>query len=150
MQIVSNVALISINATLVVQMLSFLVFLWLINRIMFRPLRQIMEERQFHIEKIKNDIIEADKTYDSILSEIKSQEAAVRKAALEISKEHEDAGNQEAVKILEEARMEIDALRHETETDIQSNLAKAKEQAETESEKLGTLLMEQLLNRRLI
>ena len=35
MQIVSNVALISINETLVVQLISFLIFLFVINRIMF-------------------------------------------------------------------------------------------------------------------
>ena len=39
MQIISNIALISINETLVVQLISFLIFLFIINRIMFRPLR---------------------------------------------------------------------------------------------------------------
>jgi len=45
MQIVSNVALISINETMVVQLISFLIFLFVINRVMFRPLRESMHER---------------------------------------------------------------------------------------------------------
>ena len=45
MQIISNIALISINETLIVQLISFLIFLFVINRIMFRPLRKTVGPR---------------------------------------------------------------------------------------------------------
>ena len=41
MQIVSVEALLSINETLIFQLLSFLIFLFIIKRMMFRPLRGI-------------------------------------------------------------------------------------------------------------
>ena len=37
MEIVSKIALITINETLVIQLVSFLIFLFVINRMMFRP-----------------------------------------------------------------------------------------------------------------
>ena len=53
MQIISNVALISINETVVVQLLSFLLFLYIMNRIMFRPLRNVMAQREDHLKQIQ-------------------------------------------------------------------------------------------------
>ena len=51
MHIVSNIALISINETLIIQLVSFLIFLFLINRIMFRPLSHVMVERENHLTR---------------------------------------------------------------------------------------------------
>jgi len=52
MEIISNIALISINETVVVQMLSFLVFMFILNRIMIRPLRSSANDREIYIEKL--------------------------------------------------------------------------------------------------
>ena len=60
MQIISNIALISINETVIVQIISFLIFLYIINRIMFKPLRGVMADRENHIKSIQQDIVSAD------------------------------------------------------------------------------------------
>ena len=66
MQIISNIALISINETFIVQIISFLIFLYIINRIMFKPLRSIMADRQNHIKSIQQDIVTADNKLDDL------------------------------------------------------------------------------------
>ena len=66
MQIISNIALISINETLIVQVISFLIFLYIINRIMFRPLRSVTAERENHIKGIQKDIVEAENKLDAL------------------------------------------------------------------------------------
>ena len=81
MQIISNVALISINETLIFQIISFLIFLFIINRIMFRPLRKVMTERETYIENIQKDIVDAEKRFENLKSQIQAQEKAVRNAA---------------------------------------------------------------------
>ena len=84
MEIISNVALISINETMIVQVVGFLVFLFVINRIMFRPLRNVMSDRDIHIERIKRDITQAQKEVASISRQIQKQETATRIEALEL------------------------------------------------------------------
>ena len=69
MEIISNIALISINETLIVQVVGFLVFLFVINRIMFRPLQSVMSDREIHIERVKRDIVEAQEDVASITSQ---------------------------------------------------------------------------------
>ena len=78
MEIISNIALISINETLFVQVIGFLIFLYLINRIMFRPLRNVMADRELYIERIKLDIDQAQKKIETMTSQIREQESEVR------------------------------------------------------------------------
>jgi len=56
MEIVTQTELVSINATMIIQVLSFLIFLFLIQRIMFRPLRDTMESRSADLKRLQKDI----------------------------------------------------------------------------------------------
>jgi F-type H+-transporting ATPase subunit b len=73
MEIISNIALITINATLFHQLVAFLIFLFIINRIMFRPLRSVMAERDDMIEKIKLDTMDAGETIERLNNELKER-----------------------------------------------------------------------------
>ena len=57
MEIVSNIALISINETLIVQMVSFLIFMFVMNMVMFRPLNRVMKKRSEYMESLKQDML---------------------------------------------------------------------------------------------
>ena len=61
MEIISNIALISINETMVVQLFSFIVFIFILNRIMIRPLRSSAHDREIYIENLSVDISNAQK-----------------------------------------------------------------------------------------
>ena len=149
MEIVSNVALISINETLILQIISFLIFLFIINRIMFRPLQNIMAERDAHIEKIKTDIIQAQKRFDNITDEINEQEAAVKKEANEFRARLEETGNRQATEIFASVKEEIAEANQEAKKDIEIKLSEARKTIQTESETLAVDIIERILERRL-
>ena len=96
MQIISNVALISINETLIFQIISFLIFLFIINRIMFRPLRKVKNERENYVETIQKDIVDAEKKFENLTVQIQVQEKAVRNEAFEQKERLETTGKQKA------------------------------------------------------
>jgi len=148
MEIISNVALISINETLWVQMLSFLMFLYIINRVMFRPLRGVMVERKDHIQQIKVDTGEAAKKYDELRKQIRSQEASVRKAAGKVSREREETGSKEAERILADVLEQINTVRKDAEKEVARQAAEAKIQLAAETENLAIAIMEKVLERR--
>ena len=149
MEIVSNIALISINETLILQIISFLIFLYIINRIMFRPLQNIMAERNAHIEKIKTDIIQAQKRVDNITIEIGNQEAAVKKEAYKFKATLEEDGNRQATEIFASVRVEIAEANQEAKKDIEVKLSEARENIQKESETLAVDIIERILERRL-
>jgi len=149
MEIVSNVALISINETLVVQLVSFLIFLFIINRVMFRPLRQSMRERERYIEALHQEIVESQKKLDTIARETREEDQAVRKAGLQVTAELEKMGDQEAGEIIAAARQEIARLGEKTRLEIDTQISEASKSIAQEAEQLAVNIMERLLDRRL-
>ena len=150
MQIISNIALISINETLVVQLISFLIFLFIINRIMFRPLRQVMIERENHMEKINLDIVDAGKSLDRITDQIIQKKTVVQNEAFDLSKKIREQGIQKSAKMLSAVRAEISELQSNARIDADTQLASARKKLDAESEVLAVSIMEKVLERRLL
>ena len=148
MEIISNVALISINETLIVQVIGFLIFLFVINRIMFRPLRNVMSDRDIHIERVKRDITQARKEVDSITSQIQEQESATRKEALELKDDLEATGSQQAKEIFESVKKQINADREKVQQEIEVRIAEERKAVEKESQALALNIIDKIINRR--
>jgi len=149
MQIISNIALISINETLIVQVISFLIFLYIINRIMFRPLRSVMADRENHIKSIQQDIVTADHKLDALADQIRAQESAVKSEAFAQKTSLEEAGGRRADEILAATRKEIEAARDKAQKEVDAQIFEAKKFIKEESEALASSVMEKLLDRRL-
>jgi F-type H+-transporting ATPase subunit b len=149
MQIISNIALISINETLIVQVISFLIFIYIINRIMFRPLRSVMAERKNHIENIGLDIVAAEKKLESLSKQITDQESAVKIEAFAQKRKLEEAGSRQADDIFTLTRNEIAAARDKAQKEIHAQVLEAKKYIKKESEALALNIMEKVLDRRL-
>lgn len=148
-QIVSNIALISINATMVVQLVSFLIFLFLINRMMIQPLRRTMSERTNYIDRMNVDVLDAQKEMTRLLKELADREKMVRKEAQVVTKEMENEGLRHASEIMQEVRKEVESLKVKTQKTVNDQLTAARQGLEQESEGLALSIMEKLLDRRL-
>lgn len=148
MQIISNIALVSINETVIVQLISFLIFLYIINRVMFRPLRDTMLKRDQHVNRIQEDIIHQENQLRTLKNKISERESSVRSEALKMKKKLEDSGNQEAAAILSTTRQEIAVLRKKSAQDVENKVSEARKSLEQESEGLVSDVMEKVLDRR--
>jgi F-type H+-transporting ATPase subunit b len=149
MQIISNIALISINETVIVQLISFLIFLFIMNRVMFRPLQGAIGERENHLVRLKGAITDTQVEVDKIQAQLKEREAAIRQEALSRHKELEAAGNLEASDIFKGIQQEIADIRADTKKDIDDKIQEARKHIEKESYALSQDIMEKLLDRRL-
>jgi F-type H+-transporting ATPase subunit b len=149
MQIVSVEALLSINETLIVQLLSFLIFLFIIKRVMFRPLRGMIKQRGEHVHKIKDDISEAENEYQKLLDQIKAQRSEVKTEAFAIRDKLEKAGNAEAAAIIESTQMEILDLKKKVGRELDDQISDVKAYIKKESEVVAAAIMEKILDRRL-
>jgi F-type H+-transporting ATPase subunit b len=150
MQIVSNVALISINETFLVQLISFLIFLFIINRVMIRPLRGVMKEREEYVEKLKLEMVDAEKELEDTAQHIRLKEAEVIKAAHQIREELENTGSREAADIVATARDEVNRLTLKAGMEVSAMITEAQKSIQDESEVLSVNIMEKILDRRLV
>lgn len=148
MEIVSNIALISINETLVVQLVSFLIFLFIINRVMFRPLRETMRERERFMDSIHEETLAAGRRLDDVMEKLNEQDSIARHEARKVRADIETASAEAATSVLTETREEITALSARTEKDIDTMLTDAGKSMETEARQLAVSIMEKLLDRK--
>ena len=148
MQIVSNIALLSINETLIVQLISFLIFLFVINRVMIRPLRDTMDDRIKHVEDMKQGIVDAETKYDELLEQIRQRTSALRQEAFAVNEKLEEAGKQKALELIAATREEIAQLKKQATGEIDLQIQEAKQYIHNESETLSVTIMEKVLNRR--
>ena len=149
MQIISTIALISINETLIFQVISFLIFLFIINRILFRPLRRTMAEREVYIENIQKDIIDARNQFEDLTDQIQKQEKAVRNEAFEQQSKLEESANQQAAEILASVREEINVSKEQARKNIDAQISSARKDIQKEAENLAANIIETVLHRSL-
>lgn len=119
--------MISINATLVVQIINFLILIWILNRILFRPIFRIIEERE---KSVENSRAEMGRLKTSSEEKIKACEAQIIEARSAATVHKEEIRGQAAVQarqIMEQARTQaqehISAI--QTEVAIEAEQAKA-------------------------
>lgn len=148
MEIISNIALISINETLIVQLISFLIFLFLINRIMFRPLGSVMRKRSEYMESLKQGVVEAESEVVRLTEELGEKEAAAKQEAFEQKKELELFGAGQADEIYASVRNEIAQLKNQAAEEVEIQINRARESLHAESKAIAEGIMEKVLNRR--
>ncbi|MFO7964415.1 MAG: ATP synthase F0 subunit B [Desulfobacterales bacterium] len=149
MEIISNIALISINETLIIQVLSFLIFLLIINRLMFRPIIEMISRRETHIDHVKREIEQAEVELDQMNARLKEQETVVKEEAFDLKKELEEAGGRKASGIYLAVKEQITANKKKAEEEINFQIEASKNQIKQEAETVSLSIIERILDRRL-
>ena len=149
MEIIATNALISINATFLVQLVSFLIFLYIINRIMFRPLLSTMERRDAYIDTVTDEIDAGKKSLDQLVKDLDAQRAQVIQEADAAALALEAEGDRQASELIEEARQQIAVLRNQTEERVADQVEQARQAIAGEVEAVTVAVMEKVLHRRL-
>ena len=147
MEIVENIALISLNETLIVQLVSFLIFLYLINRIMIRPLQQTMGKRQEYITSTETEIHQLAVKLKDLSSELTQNESKAIADANAQRDELKSEGSLEAESLLEESRNQIYEIRKENREMLQQEVEEARQYIDSEAEGLAVAIMETILDR---
>ncbi len=148
MKIIETIALITINETLIFQLFSFLLFLFLLNRIMIRPLRRVMGEREDLLGRISQDISATEEAYLGIGRQIESQENDARRAAFKLREDIEAAGQDTAANVLAKAREQITALKAKSKEETTAQLTAARQEIEKEALIISDQMIAALLGRR--
>lgn len=99
-----------INLTAVVQLLSFIFLLWVLNKLLYKPFLSMMDKRK---EKVEGDLLEAENA---------------RKRAEELQKEAENS--------LKEARARADQILSAANVQAEKVVEEAKGRAEKEAERV--------------
>jgi len=148
MEIIKTTALITINETLWVQLIFFLIFLFLINRVMFRPVRRNMADREVYFLNLRQDIHLLKEEIDALSDQADAEESQLRTTAQRAGEALHEEGHNEAKRLLDKALEEIRALQQEAEEQLEASLASARRQVDHESQELAESIIQQFQPRR--
>jgi|Deesub1362A_J573_1020465.scaffolds.fasta_scaffold04405_6 F-type H+-transporting ATPase subunit b len=139
--------MISINATLIVQIINLLVLILILNRLMYKPIKRIMAEReqkmkadQAEAERIRQEAAQNEQTYRS---ELMQGRAAIRQRLAELRQEADHQVRQ----ILEQAQQEAKKHQAEMRARIEEEINQARKDIRAEAEKVALSLAHTLLGR---
>jgi F0F1-type ATP synthase membrane subunit b/b' len=117
---------------------------------MIRPIREIILERNKHVEKIIKEIIDSKEKIEELHRLIEEHKWNVIKEASSINKNLEITGKEEAARILDSIRQEIMEIKEKTDQEIRLKIQEARKMLNRESESLATAIMEKILKRRVL
>ncbi len=148
MEIISTISLISINETIVVQLVSFLIFLFLINRIMFKPLHATIKQREVTIDNIEAEIRAANETLAKISRDMReAEQEAVLEATLQ-KKNFESAGTAEAEKLIASALEQVRLMRKKTQAEIDRQIELARTRLAADAQNIALEIFAKILDRK--
>jgi len=141
--------MISINATLVIQVIHFLILVYILNRLIFRPILRLMDERDGHIEKTKKSVGEAlDKT-EVLKERCVSQVHQASNEATQERTELRETGIAETKELLERSKEETAVIRAETDKETEREIEMTRPLMHDQVIVLAEGIIEKLLGRRL-
>ena len=141
--------MISINATVFVQIIHFLILVLILHLILFRPILKLMGERISHIDKIEKETLDIESKTEQLVNDRVLFEKKARIEAGEERSSFQKEGNEISEKIFQDTREEIAAIRDEVDRDVARQIEEARKFLQREATLLADELTEKVVGRRI-
>lgn len=141
--------MISINATLFVQIIHFLILVLILHLILFRPILKLMGERINHVDKIEKETEDIESKITQLASDRVILEKNTRREAGENRSSFQKEGNEISEKIFQDTREEIAAIRDDVDRDVARQIEEARKSLQREATLLADELTEKVVGRRI-
>jgi len=139
--------MIDIDWTLFVQIANFLFLVFLLNMVLFRPIRGILQERQQLIAGMQTDISTLTESEQGVRQDIQSELLAARKSGINKRDMIKQEGSAVEAGLLEKAKAEADEEMARMIAKIKADVAAAREALRPQVESFALDLATKILGR---
>ena len=141
--------MIDIDWTLFAQIINFLLLVFLLNVVLFRPIRKALKDRQAKLLAQETEINVLTDKGRSLEDEITEELAAARRAGAGARETLKQEGAQAEVTLLEEVKRQVELEWATVEKKIKADMAKARASLKTQVQSFAQLLATKILGREL-
>lgn len=138
--------MINLDFTLIIQMINFLVLLFILNKILFRPIRNIIKERNQIVEDFNSDITSLTDQAQESVHQFEEKILEARKKGMDrvqaMKEEGEEAEFQLIASTSEEVHSKVEETRKQVKADIQAARDKLQEQVQAFSVAMTEKILE--------
>jgi F-type H+-transporting ATPase subunit b len=141
--------MIDIDWTLYAQIINFLLLVFLLNVVLFRPIRKALRDRQAKLLAQETEINVLTDKGRSLEDEIKEELAAARRAGAGAREALKQEGAQAEATLLEEVKRQVETEWGTVEKKIKADMAKARTSLQKQAQTFAQLLATKILGREL-
>jgi F-type H+-transporting ATPase subunit b len=141
--------MIELNWTLFVQIFNFLLLVYLLNLVLFRPLRQGLKARQAQITSFEGDITQLSESEQGMLTQVQENLTDARRHGLSQREGLRQEGSQAEASLLEKVKQEVDAEWAKVEKKIKEDVAKARKTLQAQAQDFAQALAAKIIGREL-
>lgn len=141
--------MIELDWTLFVQIFNFLLLVYLLNLVLFRPLRQGLQARQARIASFEGDIAQLGDSQQGLLTQVQENLTEARKQGLAQREGLRQEGAQAEASLLDTVKQEVDAEWAKVEKKIKEDMAKARKVLQAQAQDFAQALAAKIVGREL-
>ena len=141
--------MISINATLFVQVIQFLILVFILNRIMYRPILKVIRDRDRYIEKKRNDIGNLEEETIRLRNEYLSRETDERQKTAQARAEIRKEGIAKAEEFERHSRSRGASIKTEAEKEAEAEVERSRPFLQGEAKAVADEIIERMIGRRM-
>jgi F-type H+-transporting ATPase subunit b len=141
--------MIDIDWTLYAQIINFLLLVFLLNVVLFRPIRKALRDRQAKLFAQETEINVLTDKGRSLEDEVKEELAAARRAGAGARETLKQEGAQAEATLLEEVKRQVELEWGTVEKKIKADMAKARASLQKQAQSFAQLLATKILGREL-
>ena len=141
--------MISINATLFVQIIHFLILALILHLILFRPILKLMGERINHVDKMEKETEDIESKITQLARDRVLLEKNTRREAGEKRSSFQKEGKEISEKIFQDTQEEIAAIRDDVDRDVAKQIEEARKSLQREATLVADELTEKVMGRRI-
>lgn len=137
--------MIELNVTFFIQLVNFLILLAVLNLILYRPIRGILQQRRERLAGYLSDIERFTKGAEEKLKNYEEDLAKARVEGSKIRNEFKALGTKEEQQIMAEAKQEAQKKLEEVRADLNAQVEQAKKELYSEVETYANMVAEKVL-----
>lgn len=141
--------MIELNATMIAQVVNFLILAAILRALAYKPVARMLKQRSDKIQEAINKADADKKAAEDTLAQYKSQLADAQRRAQDIVDKAELTARQEREALVAETKKEIERLKQNAQVEIQNERNRAFEQMQKEIVTLSLAAAEKVVGKNL-
>ncbi len=141
--------MISIDYTLFIQMVNFLLLMFILNLLLYKPILGIIDKRKKQIQDTEEDIRRLNQSVDERMAAYEEKLRLAKMQALEKKQEIMKEGAEQAKVFVDAAKSEIPVMMEKFHADLNKEVSEAGHFLTDQSRRISVEIAEKLLGRSL-
>ncbi|MBI4774862.1 MAG: ATP synthase F0 subunit B [Deltaproteobacteria bacterium] len=141
--------MVDIDKSLLLQMVNFLFLLWILNIILYRPIRRILAERKQRVDGFLLDIKRLGQQIEEQKNEIADLTNLARKKGFEEKEALKQEGHKEQERLLDEINAQMEAKISDVKAHIAADITAARKTLQSQIHFFARELVTKILGRQI-